>query len=37
LIGNAVFVIFATDTLGLSELGYGVLLVPGAVGGSPAP
>ena len=33
LIGNAVFVIFATDTLGLSELGYGVLLVPGAVGG----
>lgn len=32
-IGNAVFVIFATDTLGLSEFGYGVLLVPGAVGG----
>ncbi len=32
-IGNAVFVIFATDTLGLSEFGYGVLLVPGALGG----
>jgi Na+/melibiose symporter-like transporter len=32
-IGNAVFVIFATDTLGLSDLGYGLLLVPGAIGG----
>ncbi len=32
-IGNAVFVIFATDTLELSEFGYGVLLVPGALGG----
>jgi Na+/melibiose symporter-like transporter len=32
-IGNAVFVIFATDTLGLSELGFGLLLVPGALGG----
>ncbi len=32
-IGNAVFVIFATDTLGLSEFGYGALLVPGALGG----
>ena len=32
-IGNAVFVIFATDTLGLSEFGFGVLLVPGALGG----
>jgi MFS family permease len=32
-IGNAVFVIFATDTLGLSDFGYGLLLVPGALGG----
>lgn len=32
-IGNAVFVIFATDELGLSDFGYGVLLVPGALGG----
>ena len=32
-IGNAVFVIFATDTLELSDFGYGVLLVPGALGG----
>jgi MFS family permease len=32
-IGSAVFVIFATETLGLSELGYGILLVPGALGG----
>jgi predicted MFS family arabinose efflux permease len=32
-IGTAVFVIFATETLGLSEFGYGVLLVPGAIGG----
>ena len=32
-IGNAVFVIFATDTLGLSEFGFGILLVPGALGG----
>ena len=32
-IGNAVFVIFATDTLGLSDFGYGILLVPGALGG----
>jgi predicted MFS family arabinose efflux permease len=28
-----VFVIFATDTLGLSDFGYGLLLVPGALGG----
>jgi predicted MFS family arabinose efflux permease len=32
-IGNAVFVIFATDALGLSDFGYGLLLVPGALGG----
>jgi MFS family permease len=32
-VGNAVFVIFATDELDLSEFGYGVLLVPGALGG----
>ena len=32
-VGNAVFVIFAIDTLGLSEFGYGALLVPGALGG----
>jgi len=32
-IGNAVFVIFAIDTLGLSDFGYGILLVPGALGG----
>jgi Na+/melibiose symporter-like transporter len=32
-IGNAVFVIFATDTLGLSGFGFGLLLVPGALGG----
>jgi Na+/melibiose symporter-like transporter len=32
-IGNAVFVLYARETLGLSEFGYGVLLVPGAVGG----
>ncbi len=32
-ISNAVFVIFATNTLGLSDFGYGVLLVPGALGG----
>jgi Na+/melibiose symporter-like transporter len=32
-VGAAVFVIFATETLGLSEFGYGVLLVPGAIGG----
>ena len=32
-IGNAVFVIFATDELGLSEFGFGLLLVPGALGG----
>lgn len=32
-VGNAVFVIFATDELELSEFGYGVLLVPGALGG----
>ena len=33
LIGNGVFVIFARDELGLSEFGYGLLLVPGAFGG----
>ena len=32
-IGNAVFVIFATDTLELSDFGYGLLIVPGALGG----
>ncbi len=32
-IGNAVFVLYAREVLGLSEFGYGVLLVPGAVGG----
>ena len=32
-IGNAVFVIFATDTLELTDFGYGLLLVPGALGG----
>jgi len=32
-IGNAVFVILATDVLELSDFGYGVLLVPGALGG----
>ena len=32
-VGTAVFVIFATETLELSEFGYGLLLVPGAVGG----
>ena len=32
-VGNAVFVIFATNTLELSEFGYGLLLVPGALGG----
>ncbi len=32
-IANAVFVLYARDELGLSELGYGLLLVPGAIGG----
>jgi MFS family permease len=32
-ISSAVFVIFARDELGLSEFGFGLLLVPGAVGG----
>jgi MFS family permease len=32
-IGNGVFVIYARDVLDLSEFGYGVLLVPGAIGG----
>ena len=32
-IGNAVFVIYARDILDLSDFGYGVLLVPGAIGG----
>jgi Na+/melibiose symporter-like transporter len=32
-IGNAVFVLFARETLGLSAFGYGLLLVPGAFGG----
>lgn len=32
-VSNAVFVIFATDELELSEFGYGLLLVPGALGG----
>ena len=35
-IGNAVFVIFATDTLGLSDFGYGLLLVPERSAASPA-
>lgn len=33
IIGNAVFVIYARDVLDLSDFGYGILLVPGAVGG----
>jgi MFS family permease len=32
-IGNSVFVLFGTQTLGLSPTGYGFLLVPGAVAG----
>ncbi len=32
-IGNAVFVLFARETLGLSSFGYGLLLAPGAFGG----
>jgi MFS family permease len=32
-IGNAVFVLYARDVLELSAFGYGVLLVPGAIGG----
>jgi MFS family permease len=32
-VGNSVFVLFATQTLKLSGLGFGILLVPGAVGG----
>ena len=32
-IGNSVFVLFARETLGLSAFGYGLLLVPGAIGG----
>ena len=32
-IGNAVFVLYAREVLDLSEFGYGVLLVPGAIGG----
>ena len=32
-IGNGVFVLYARDVLDLSEFGYGVLLVPGAIGG----
>jgi predicted MFS family arabinose efflux permease len=32
-IANAVFVLYARDELGLSEFGYGLLLVPGAIGG----
>lgn len=32
-ISAAVFVIFATDELGLSEFGFGLLLVPAALGG----
>lgn len=32
-VGNAVFVIYAREVLELSEFGYGILLVPGAVGG----
>jgi hypothetical protein len=32
-ISNGVFVLFARETLGLSEFGYGLLLVPSALGG----
>jgi MFS family permease len=32
-VGNSVFVLFATQTLKLSGFGFGLLLVPGAVGG----
>jgi predicted MFS family arabinose efflux permease len=32
-LGGAVFVLFATQTLGLSSTGYGLLLVPAALGG----
>ena len=32
-VGNAVFVVFATEVLELSDFGYGLLLVPGALGG----
>jgi MFS family permease len=32
-ISSAVFVLFAQETLGLSAFGYGLLLVPGAIGG----
>jgi MFS family permease len=32
-IGNTVLVLFARETLGLSPFGYGLLLVPGALGG----
>ena len=32
-IGAAIFVLFARETLGLSNFGYGLLLVPAAIGG----
>lgn len=32
-IGGAIFVLFARETLGLSNFGFGLLLVPGAIGG----
>ena len=32
-IGTAIFVLFARQTLGLSSFGYGLLLVPSAIGG----
>jgi Na+/melibiose symporter-like transporter len=32
-VGSSVFVLFATQTLGLSSVGYGVLIVPSAFGG----
>jgi MFS family permease len=32
-IGTAILVLFARQTLGLSNFGYGLLLVPGAIGG----
>lgn len=32
-IGGAIFVLFARQTLGLSNFGFGLLLVPGAIGG----
>lgn len=33
IISGAIFVLFARETLGLSNFGFGLLLVPGAIGG----